>query len=283
MNGIEGMLKQSDGVELYYHIKEVDSPYWLIATHGIGEHCDRHLYLDKLFNRQFNVFRYDLRGHGRSQGNNATHEFSQFFDDLEQIVAHLKSEFKMKHYILFGHSMGALITAGYLQGRPHEAGHFFTYLSSPPVEIGGGVGEFVKLVPSEFFKQLSRLKKGMKLPGMVDPKQLSTDLSVGEDYMKDPLTMKSLHTKLLLGLVSTAREVFSRPLRIPTPTVCSVGSNDKVVSVSELVKYFTLVDKSVKLRIFNGARHEVHNEVESIREEYFSFLEKELLQSVGKD
>jgi alpha-beta hydrolase superfamily lysophospholipase len=179
--------------------------------------------------------------------------------------------------------MGALITAAYLQSRKHDPDHFFTYLSSPPVGIGGGVGEVVKLLPGELFKKLSSMNKGVLLPGMVDPNQLSTDLSVGQAYMDDPLTMKSLHTKLLLGLIATSKQVFSRPLRIQTPTVCSVGSEDRVVCVSELVKYFTLIDKSVKLQIFKGARHEVHNEVEAIREKYFAFLEHEMLQSIKKE
>ena len=60
-----------DGVELHAKIQETGSPIWLIHTHGIGEHLDRHQYLTDLFGKDFNIFQYDLRGHGRSLGPSA--------------------------------------------------------------------------------------------------------------------------------------------------------------------------------------------------------------------
>lgn len=57
-------LKMRDGAELYVQIKESGSPVWIIGTHGVGEHMGRHKYLPEQFGRDFNIFQYDLRGHG---------------------------------------------------------------------------------------------------------------------------------------------------------------------------------------------------------------------------
>lgn len=284
MGNIEEFLTLADGSTLFYRLKEIDSPYWIIATHGIGEHSGRHKYLESLFGDRFNLFKYDLRGHGKSSGERGQiNDFDQYQDDLAEIIHFLKTKYKMSKYILFGHSMGALITAAHLQAQNIDPDLQFVYLSSPPVGIGGGLGEIVKKIPSELFGYLSKFKKGMMLPGMVDLKSLSSDASVGQKYLDDPLTLKTLHSNLLISLVAKAKSVFARPLRISCPVTCSVGSDDKIVSVSELINYFTLVDKSAKLRVFKRARHEIHNEIKEIREEYFNFLRDAVTHSVYPD
>ncbi len=278
-------IQLKDGVKLYYQIHEVDSPYWLIAVHGIGEHLGRHEYLTSVLGSRFNICRFDLRGHGKSEGERSYVEsFEQFYSDLAEVLTFLRNKFKMQEYTLFGHSMGALIVAGYLQQLNKRDRHLkFVYLSSPPVGIGGALGEVVRFIPGELFGRLAALRKGVAIPGIVNPKELSSDPQVAKEYIADPYAQKSLNSKLLLELVATAKKVFAKPLRIWSPVVCSVGAKDKIVSVTELVNYFTLIDKSVKLRIFKDAKHEIHNEVKSIREEYFDFLESSFLQALSVD
>jgi alpha-beta hydrolase superfamily lysophospholipase len=284
MGNMQDYLTLKDGTKIYYQVREIDAPCWLIATHGIGEHLGRHDYLDDVLGERFNIFRYDLRGHGQSGGERGKiDDFSRFYQDLEEILAFLRDKFRMQDYVLFGHSMGALITAGTLQKRKEVDNHLrFVYLSSPPVGIGGGLGEIVRLIPGEIFGKLARFKKGVMLPGMVNLKYLSTDQSVAEKFNEDPHTLKFLHSTLLLALVAASKEVFAKPLRIHCPAVCSVGSDDKIVSVSELINFFTLIDKSVKVKVFTGARHEIHNEIKSLREEYFSFLRSQLVHSLAQ-
>ena len=60
-----------DGIKIHSQIKEVGGPLWIVFTHGLGEHLGRHNYLHGLFSNNFNIFQYDLRGHGRSEGKRA--------------------------------------------------------------------------------------------------------------------------------------------------------------------------------------------------------------------
>ena len=89
-------LKMRDGIELSVNIKETGSPVWIIVTHGIGEHMERHKYMTDLFGQDFNVFRYDLRGHGRSTGRRAyVEDFSLYMEDLREIVRFLNQKYRM--------------------------------------------------------------------------------------------------------------------------------------------------------------------------------------------
>ena len=40
----------------------------------------------------------------------------------------------------------------------------------------------------------------------------------------------------------------------------------------DLIEYFTTVDKSFQLKVFDGAYHEIHNEIEKYRKPYFDHL-----------
>ncbi len=267
-------LKMRDGAELYTQVKESGSPVWIIATHGIGEHLERHKYIPELFGHDFNVFQYDLRGHGRSTGKKAwIQDFSLYMEDLREITNFLKEKYRMNRYIVFGHSMGALITCSFIQNYVDENNYPERLIvNAPPVGVGGGLGAVVRALPATFFKAASDLPYSLALGGLVDLNNLSHDPRVKEDYIKDPLNALKLESKLVLEMTKTAKETFSRPLRSKCPSYVSVGSSDRIVGTSDLINYFTNIDKSFQLKVFDGAYHEIHNEIEKYRKPYFDHL-----------
>jgi alpha-beta hydrolase superfamily lysophospholipase len=86
------------------------------------------------------------------------------------------------------------------------------------------------------------------------------------------LNALKLESKLLFELMKTGVDTFSRPLRSKCPSFVSVGSEDRVIGKDDLVKYFSEVDKSFKLTVFDGAYHEIHNEIEKYRKSYFDYI-----------
>jgi alpha-beta hydrolase superfamily lysophospholipase len=274
-------LKTNDGTQLHLEYREKGSPVWLIATHGIGEHLGRHRYLPDLFSHEFNVFQYDLRAHGRSSGDRSfVPDFNAFERDLSEIIDYLKRKYKMQRYVLFGHSMGALITAQYIQNlKKDELAPEMVILNAPPVGFTGPLGGVIKYTSSSFWQGLSRLPLSVRLKGLVDLDALSHYQEVRLSYEADELNCLSLNSNLVLGMVKTSKSVFSRPLRSPCPSYVSVGSDDRIVDVKALVDYFTMVDKSFKLEIFEGAYHEIHNEIDKYRKPYLEYL-KSLLYEV---
>ena len=101
--------------------------------------------------------------------------------------------------------------------------------------------------------------------------------SVDEDYVNDEFNVLKPHSKLILELVKASKDVFSKPIRIECPAFCSYGSEDRIVNVGHLENYLNMIDKSFKVQAFDGAYHEIHNEIEKYRLPYFEFLKESLL------
>jgi alpha-beta hydrolase superfamily lysophospholipase len=266
-----------DGTILKALIRETGASQWLIVTHGLGEHSARHEYIFKLFSANFNILIYDLRGHGKSGGRKAyVEDFHYFMKDLQCVLDFLKSEFSMKKYTLFGHSMGGLVTAAYVQNMATK--DFYpekVFLSSPAVAGPGLLGQAFALSPVILFEGLTRCPT-VPLQGILDLKKLSHDSRVYESYIKDELNHLKIHSKLFFEVLKMARNVFSRPLRIECPLYVSVGTEDGLVHSKLVQTYFTKVEKSAQLKVFEGGYHELHNEIEKYRKPYFNFLRQSL-------
>ncbi len=266
-----------DGTLLKCLVRETGSNKWLIVTHGLGEHLGRHEFLLKLFSQNFNIAIYDLRGHGRSGGKRAWVEnFQDFSKDLQAVMDYLKKEFSMKSFSLFSHSMGALITADYMQNMAKKEMYpEKVFLSSPPVAGPGLMGVCFANSPEFLLGNLAKLPS-VPLAGMLNLRRLSHDSRVYESYIKDEYNQLKVHSKLFFELLRTAREVFSRPLRVECPLYVSIGSEDALVHPKLLIKYFSEVEKNTQLKVFEGGYHELHNEIEKYRKPYFDYLRQAL-------
>jgi alpha-beta hydrolase superfamily lysophospholipase len=267
-------LKMRDGTELYVQIKETGSPVWIVATHGIGEHMERHRYIPELFGHDFNIFQYDLRGHGRSTGRRAyVEDFSEYMEDLKEIIRFLNEKYRMDRYILFGHSMGALITCAFMQNYVEESRYPERLIvNAPPCGADGVFGKILRVLPEAFFKGACEIPYSFPVSGLVDLGFLSHDPRTKEEYIKDDLNSLKLQSKLIFELMKTAQSTFARPIRSKCPSFASVGSADRVVGAPYVIDYFTTVDKSFNFKVFDGAYHEIHNEIEKYRKPYFDHL-----------
>jgi acylglycerol lipase len=266
-----------DGTPIKCLIRETGSNKWLIVTHGLGEHLGRHEFFLKLFSQNFNIAIYDLRGHGRSGGKRGWVEnFSDFSKDLGFVIQYLQKHFNLSSYMLFGHSMGGLITADFMQNHVTAETYPETvFLSSPAVGAPGLMGPVFANAPKFLFETLTKLPT-IPLAGVLNLRKLSHDSRVYESYMKDELTVLKIHTKLYLEVIKASREVFSRPLRVKCPLYCSIGSEDVLVHPGLIIKYFTEIEKNAQLKVFEGGYHELHNEVDKFRKPYLNFLRQSL-------
>ncbi len=277
MNNEYSNIISYDGTIINCLIRETGSTKWLIVTHGLGEHLQRHEFILKLFSQNFNIAIYDLRGHGRSGGKRAfVNSFDEFTKDLQAVIDYLKKDFSMTKYTLFGHSMGGLVTASYLQNVASK--DFYpekVFLSSPAVAGPGILGNVLTVTPMIIFDGLVKCPT-IPLKGVLDLKKLSHDRRVYETYIKDELNQLKIHSKLFFELLKTARDVFSRPLRAECPLYVAVGSEDALVNVNAIVSYFQNVEKNSQFKLIEGGYHELHNEIEKYRKPYLNFLRHSL-------
>lgn len=275
----EKLIESFDGTKLRALISEKGSPIWIIVTHGLGEHCERHQYFEEYFAEYFNILFYDVRGHGGSEGKRAyVNNFDDFCQDLGEIIKYLKNEYNCNRYFLFGHSMGGLITARFMQNFVDK--NFYpekVYLSSPPVAAPGVMGEVFHYGPHFFINSLKKLPFSIPLKGTLDLKKLSHDMRVYEQYIKDPKNILAIESKLLFEIVNASKETFARPLRINCELYVSIGTEDKLVSPNHLIHYFTEVEKNAKLNKTKGGYHELHNEIEKYRRPHMEFMKEALM------
>src|SRR4051812_9194551 len=191
-----------DGTILKCLIRESGNSQWLIVSHGLGEHSERHEFILKLFSQNFNIAIYDLRGHGKSGGKRAyVEDFKIFSKDLQSVIDYLKKDFSMSKFSLFGHSMGGLITADYLQNMAKD--DFYpqkVFLSSPAVAAPGLMGPIFANAPRLIFEGLTKAPT-IPLQGILDLKKLSHDSRVYENYVKDELCQLKIQSKLFLEVL----------------------------------------------------------------------------------
>ncbi len=274
MNGEQHFFKMRDGVELHVDIRERGHKEWLIVTHGIGEHLKRHSYISELFLGQYNIVFYDLRGHGLSTGQDAyVSDFHEFILDLEELIGIVKKRFRMESYTLFGHSMGALISARFLQVKADR--NFYPkkiFLNAPPVGFHGVAGQFASWAPYKLLEGLTKIPGSKKLGGLVDLSYLSHNPMIKKEYVEDELNHLKLHTKLVFELAKCSHQTFSRPIHPHCPAFVTVGSKDRIVSYSQLVSYFQVIEKNFSLQVIDGAFHEIHNEIDKYRNPYLEHM-----------
>lgn len=273
---------QFRGTEFNCHVHEKGSPVWIIATHGLGEHLGRHQYLLNLLGEYFNIFQYDLRGHGLTEGRKGyIQDFREYVWDLEAIVDYLTENYGLKRLILFGHSMGGLVTSYYIQ-TVAEKHHYpeKVFLSAPLVATPGLLGDFFRYSPLALTRTLASIPVTMELSGLVDLNYLSHDIRVRENYESDPLNALKIHSKMGFELINACRIVFSKPLRCRASLYAAMGTEDKVVNFPAFEHYFKTHEKGASIFINPDAYHEMHNEIEKYRLPYFEFLKKSLMSSL---
>jgi alpha-beta hydrolase superfamily lysophospholipase len=228
---------------------------WVLLAHGLGEHSGRYEHVgDQLTGAGLDVSAYDHRGMGGSGGRRGDVErWSQLHDDLGERLAVVRAAAGDRPVVLYGHSLGGLISAGYLlSDRPKPD---LAVLSAPALD---------STVPGwkrRLAGPLGRVAPTFSISNGIDGATLSRDPSVAAKTVDDPFCVKT----------STARfgaEAFAEQARVRglasrgfgLPTLVLHGEDDGLVpaSASAILGTAPLVERRTK----PGLRHEMHNEPE---------------------
>lgn len=226
----------------------------IVIIHGLGEHCLRYAHVAEALNKiGMNVYTFDFRGHGQSEGTRAlvdTHEYRQ---DLEKFYLTIP---KTLPVFLLGHSMGGLIGLQFL---------FFVkrldikgvVLTGPAIAAGADISPFTRLLVRFLGKYFPKLKT-QKL----DPNSTSRDPEMVNSYATDPLIY---HDGTRAG---TGRELLRAIAEIKTqfkdfdyPVLLMHGEADKITNPEGSKSLFNeSISADKTLKIWDGAYHEILNE-----------------------
>ncbi len=253
-----------DGAEIFWQewLPDTDPRAVLVLVHGLGEHSSRYQVLAGRFTDEgIAVFTMDNRGHGKSSGGRGVMDFEKVLSDIEELLAQAHQRYPDAPVILFGHSLGALLTMTYTE---REVPAVVAQIASAPALDSELREQKVKFTIANV---LGGVAPDIVLPTGLDSKGVSRDPAVVAAYEADPL----VHDKGSFGLAKatfSAMDAMMEQTTFPVPLLIIHGTGDRLTVPSASKQFVEQVTGDVTLIEYEGLYHEPHNEPE--QEEVFS-------------
>jgi alpha-beta hydrolase superfamily lysophospholipase len=233
----------------------------IVITHGLAEHSECYHALAKILCEDgWQVFAWDLRGHGRSEGKRGfVLNISSYIDDLGFFLTQVRQHFKgsMQNLILFGHSMGGLITLRHLQTRDVQYGALV--LSSPALGLSMPVPKFKETLANVAVKWLPSLT----MFNEIKYADLTHDEEMLKSYEKDTLRHDKISPGLFLSMVDNFKLAVESAEAIKNPVLMQLAGEDRLVSSAAARELFEhLPNKKNHLIIYPESYHEVYNDLD---------------------
>jgi alpha-beta hydrolase superfamily lysophospholipase len=239
-------------------------------VHGYAEHCSRYdRVVASWVQRRLTVARFDLRGHGLSEGPRGhVQRFEQYTDDVTALLDHLEGEpawtgstargaERRGLPVLFGHSLGGLIATHVAAQRGDRIGGLA--LTSPFFGLTLPVAAPLRILATV----AARIMPGLRQASGLNGEDLTHDIALARGYDSDPL---GFHHATAGWYVEAMRAQKMLPLVAPkvrTPVLLLAAGEDRVASTDAARRTFDLFGSPDKeLDVLAGLFHELLNEPE---------------------
>lgn len=246
------MILSYDNTQLYLN-KEVEDGCKAVAVivHGLCEHQGRYDYFADMFHKAgIGTYRFDHRGHGRSEGERTYYnDFNELLDDTNIVVDIAVADNPDIPVFLVGHSMGGFTVA--LYGAKYCDKKLKGIITS-----GALTRDNKKLITS--------------VPRDLDPhEKLPNELGAGvcsvqevvDWYGKDPYNTKTFTTGLCYAICDGISWFESNIRNFKYPVLMLHGENDGLVNVQDTYDFFrSAPSKDKQMKIYGGLFHEIFNE-----------------------
>ena len=261
----------SDGTELFYRYrpaKDGSSDKAIVLFHRGHEHSGRLMYLaDELGLDDFAFFAWDARGHGNSPGARGDSPgIATSVADIQDFMHHIAHHYHIapENTAVIAQSVGAVLVATWL----HDY--------APPIRCAvlASPAFSVKLyVPfaRPGLKLLHKLRGNFFVNSYVKAHYLTHDKARQEDFKRDPLIVRPISVRILLGLYDTAERIVADAQAITTPLLLLISGDDKVVHPQPQHDFYNHLGSHYKARhILPGFYHDTLGEAE--RERAFALI-----------
>jgi len=278
---------------LYYHTwRPEGKPRGVVfIAHGLGEHILRYTWVAEFLTAKgLVVMGVDHAGHGQSEGARLPYfpEDTKFHSDnlLAFVDLRLAEDFgpdaaTMPKFLL-GHSMGGCIaiTAGRAPGRRWSG----VVLSAPL--CGNNVEEDLPAPLHAPIRQVVEvLAAVIPTVPIVPPFEggaLTADEQMYMQYLQDPLNHKGgVSLAVARGTNRGVQENWAHCKDFVSPVLVVHGDKDKIVPIAPAKRWLEACGSQDKyFEVFEGANHEVFNEVEEIRTRAVKFVTDWIVQRI---
>jgi alpha-beta hydrolase superfamily lysophospholipase len=259
MKIVSGTFVGTGGLSLYWKGWLPDGPAKAVVhlVHGYAEHVDRYgNVVNELVPAGYAVFGNDHRGHGRSDGRRGyVRRFQDFIDDEHLFnLEVVRTRMPDAPRFVLGHSMGSLIALNYVEQRPENLkGLVLSGTGSRP-------GTYIHPILIELTRILSSLLPWVHVKSPLQPDFISRDPETVKAYVEDPLVYNVITPRLAHEMNRAVVTGAANAHGITIPVLIQHGSLDIAFQgQKELLDMIGSRDKTLK--IYDGLRHEVYNEL----------------------
>jgi lysophospholipase len=230
----------------------------LLLCHGYGEHGGRYRrVVQRWAKKGLACGVLDLRGHGWSGGARGhCDRFSDFHDDVDDLLAVMREHVSDIPLFGFGHSFGGLIVTTHALSRPSI--YKGLVLSSPFFGFHDAVASGAKKALGEV---ASRLYPGLAFPTGLNGSMVTHDETLARLYDHDPLVNKNATARWFTETDAAQKDLLARAGQLRIPVLVMAAGADRVVSTPAaraVFERFSSSDKTWDERV--GLYHEILNE-----------------------
>ena len=296
---MEMKFKAYNDYELNVYVwDEVKSPKAVVQiAHGMAEDAARYEDFAKFLNKNgYIVLADDHRGHGKTaQGKmGIVPDGDCYFDTIEDMALltdYAKDKYKVP-VILFGHSYGSFLSQGYIQKHSDKIVACVlcgsARMDTSDAKLGGIVANlqtalFGKDKPAKFIANLSfgNYEKPFKQDGKTNA-WLNRDMAEVDKYNANPMCGFILSLGFYKSFFNGLKQIYGdapKQIRPDLPIFIISGDQDPVGGMGVLVKNLYEMYKglgfNVDMKLYEGARHEILNEInkEEVYNDALAFFE----------
>lgn len=226
-----------------YEMYNQNSRLGIILIHGLAEHKGRYKdFFKKIYSMNISVFAVDIRGHGESSGKRGdVTDFNIFLTDLKSYIKIIKNKYKNLKLALLGHSLGGLISTGYVEMYSDID---FLILSSPLLTVPKAA-KLLNFIPYSLLSFI-RVKK-----------RHSESKEMLKYSYNDPLASNYFSIRLL-GVIFKEGicQVLNGLQNVKIPVLLLGGKLDPLIQTNrfeEILSQFGCTDK--ELKIYENVKH----------------------------
>lgn len=281
-------LKQKDGsvILLTQYICPSEPKASILILHGMAEHQKRYrAFAEYLTSRGYDVYSYDLRGHGTDRKLNELGFFSSkdgyqlVIQDAISVSEHIAKVNRSSKFFLFAHSMGSIIARNMIQSHDQYSGVILSGSNYPAkfmVHFGLLLSSCIKKLkgPKHISPYLKNLMFGSKKYTSLSSRTvfdwLTRDNPTVGAYMHDPYCGFTCTAAFYHDVLKMVQSEINKKLIMQTnrelPIYVISGSKDPVGGYGREVNKFVnilkkLGFKNLTFKLYPDCRHEILNEI----------------------
>jgi alpha-beta hydrolase superfamily lysophospholipase len=266
-----------NGSKLYYQVWMPETPpkAAVVIIHGVGEHIHRHKNLiQALLRSGFAAAGFDLRGHGRSEGQRGhILSWDEYRGDVSLFLDLIRGKLPGVPLFLYGHSLGSLIILDFISRQ--SDGLHGALISGTSLDPTDAAPPHLVLIARILSRVMPTFSLKVTLPG----NSLSRDPQVARAYDEDPLVFWARSVRWGTESLKTIQWIMEHPQQIQIPVLFLHGELDPLVSVKGTRRFFEQISSQDKtLKVYPGGLHEPHNDLqrEQVMQDILGWLQSHL-------